>query len=210
MKQLLLIISLSFTFFANAQTGLFTDERDGQQYKTIVINSKKWFRENLRLQTSSSYYPDITKDSTNRKEGNYYSYKELNSLCPKGWHVITTPDWENFISLLLKTKNINEGVFKYDSLIRNDDKNFSINMKGADLLNDTLLQLKPVGWIENRRIKSVSNLSLWIHDPQSNDEKFHLHIGKDGFVRHTHAHHIIDKPKKVRMFPVRCVCDLEQ
>ena len=210
MKLLLLIFSLLFAFFGNTQTGVFIDDRDGQQYKTIVISGKTWFRENLRFQTNQSFCPDLYKDSAGCPDGNYYSNSELAFICPKGWHVATTPDWENYISLLLKNKNINGGVLKYDSLINNADKNFTIQMKGADLFNDTLLQLKPIGWIENRRIKSINNLSLWITDTQTFDVKYHLHIGKDGFVRHTHEHHIIDKPRKVRMFPVRCVCDVQE
>jgi uncharacterized protein (TIGR02145 family) len=209
MKPPLLIIGLLLTFFGKTQTGVFTDNRDGQQYKTIVINGKTWFRENLRFQTNQSFCPNFNKDSADCRDGNYYSNSELLSVCPKGWHVATTPEWESYISIQLKNKNINGGIFKYDTS-KLLEKNFSINMTGAGLFTDTLLHLLSTGWIEGLKLKKSNNLSLWISDPQTLDEKYHLHIGKDGFVRHSHEHHIIDKPRKVRMFPVRCVCDMQE
>lgn len=190
-----------------AQTGLFTDNRDGQQYKTIVIAGKNWFRENLRYQTSQSFCPNFNKDSSACKDGNYYSNGELNTICPQGWHVATIREWESYISVFMKNNGINNGVLKYDSS-RYLKNNFGIHLEGGVLFKDTLLNLLPVGWVEG--IKPVKNggLTLWVVDTETKDDKYHFHISKEGMVKHSHEHHIIDKPKKIRKFTVRCVCEI--
>jgi uncharacterized protein (TIGR02145 family) len=208
MKPLQTLIALLFSLYANSQTGVFTDSRDGQRYNTIIINGKKWFRENLRFQTANSFCPNFNKDSADCKDGNYYSNSDLPTVCPTGWHVATIPEWESYISLLLKNNNISDGSFTYDT-IPSLKNNYALSIKGAFLFTDTLLQLKPTGWIEGLNRKNESNLNFWITDPVTLDDKYHLHIGKDGFVKHSHTHHIIDKPRKVRKFPVRCVCELK-
>lgn len=206
MKPPLLIISLLFSCLLKAQTGVFIDDRDKQVYKTIVIGGKTWFRENLRFQTSRSFCPHFNKDSADCREGNYYSNSELSFICPKGWHVATIPEWESYLSVIFKTNNINGGIIKYDTSSRLES-HFSIRIVGHSLLTDTLLGFRPVGWVEGIKLVKNNGLSLWIRDTATQDDKYHLHIGKEGLVKHTHAHHILDKPKKVRKFPVRCVCD---
>jgi uncharacterized protein (TIGR02145 family) len=207
MRSLFLLILFLTGSLLNAQTGSFTDTRDGQVYRTIDIGGKRWFRENLRFQTSTSFCPQFSKDPSDCKNGNYYSNSELNTICPAGWHVATIPEWESYISLVLKEKNINGGVMRYDSSDKLA-KAYSINMPGAHLLNDTLLNLYPSGWVEGWKLKNEKTLHLWVVDTRTFDDKYHLHIAEFGFVKHSHDHHIIDKPAKVRKFPVRCVCEL--
>lgn len=189
-----------------AQTGLFTDERDGQQYKTIVIDGKTWFRENLRFQTTHSFCPNYNKDSSDCKDGNFYSNSELGTICPKGWHVATIPEWEKYIQILLANHGINNGVLQYDSSTKLANA-YSMRIDSA-LLKDSLLNLLPTGWVEGLKLKRNGSCALWIVDSNGNDDKYHLHIGKFGFVKHSHEHHIIDKPQKIRKFPVRCVCEI--
>ncbi|NOT52129.1 MAG: hypothetical protein HOP10_12725 [Chitinophagaceae bacterium] len=207
MKPILLILSCTFSFGCIAQTGVFTDERDGQQYKTIVIAGKKWFRENLRFQTNFSFCPNFNKDSAACKDGNFYSNSELNTICPSGWHVATIPEWESYMSVFMKNNGINNGVLQYDTS-KFLDKHFGISMKGAEIFKDTLLNLLPLGWVEGIRLVKNDGLTLWVVDTETNDEKYHFHIGKLGMVKHSHEHHIIDKPKKIRKFAVRCVCEI--
>lgn len=211
MKQLLLLTSfllfLLLSLLAKAQTDSFTDLRDGQQYQTIVIGDKQWFRENLRFQTHISFCPNYNKDSSDCKNGNYYSNSELGTICPPGWHVATIPDWESFINKILKERDINGGVMKYDSSDKLKNA-YSINMPAAHLLTDTLLKLYPTGWVEGLKLKNEKTLHLWVVDTKTMDGKYHLHIANFGFVKHSHEHHIIDAQKKIRKFPVRCVCEL--
>jgi uncharacterized protein (TIGR02145 family) len=210
MKYGVFIIGLFLTINCFSQTALFTDRRDNQPYNTIFINGKQWFRENLRFQTAKSFFPAFSKDTAVLATGNFYSNSELSSICPAGWHAATIADWENYIQTILQIYNINNGVLQYDSLLHKEEKNYSLNLKQSILFTDTLLRLQPTGWVEGVKIKSLQNLSIWIVDTATHDEKYHLHIGKLGYVKHTHSHNIIDKPAKVRKFPVRCVCDVRK
>jgi uncharacterized protein (TIGR02145 family) len=206
MRPLLFIVTLFFYSTAIAQADVFKDERDGQEYKTIVIDGKRWFRENLRFQTKKSFCPNFNKDSADCKRGNYYSNAEHGTICPPGWHVATIADWESFISKILKEKNINGGVIKYDSSVHLKNA-YSLNIPTGQLLNDTVLMLRPTGWVEGLKLKNEKSLPLWLADTKTLDDKFHVHIAEFGYVKHSHDHHIIDEPKRIRKFPVRCVCD---
>ncbi|MEO6612461.1 MAG: FISUMP domain-containing protein [Chitinophagaceae bacterium] len=207
MKQLLLSLSLLLMVIANAQTGIFTDDRDGHQYKTIVIAGKKWLRENLRFQTSKSFCPNYNKDPADCKDGNYYSNSELDFICPGGWHVATILEWESYMSVLLKNHHINNGQLKYDSSDRMPNSGYAMRIDSAVFWKDTLLNLVASGWVEGLKLKRNHGCSLWVIDTKGNDPKYHLHIGLTGFVKHSHEHHVFDVPRKIRKFPVRCVCE---
>jgi uncharacterized protein (TIGR02145 family) len=205
MKLLLFISSLLLTTIIKAQTGVFIDDRDQQVYKTIVIEGKTWFRENLRFQTTKSFCPNFNKDSADCRAGNFYSNSELNTICPRGWHVATIAEWDSFLKILFRDNNINGGVLKYDTARMKD--NFGITLPKSVLFSDTLLNLVPTGWVEGAFLKKNDALSVWAIDTETRDDKYHFHFGNNGLTKHSHEHNILDKPKKVRKFAVRCVCE---
>ncbi|MFN6078313.1 MAG: FISUMP domain-containing protein [Bacteroidota bacterium] len=88
----------------------------GNQYTTITINGKEWFKENLKttkyangdsienvptagdwgLRTSGAwayYNNDVNNDSSLGKLYNWYAVTDVKGLCPTGWHVATDADW---------------------------------------------------------------------------------------------------------------------
>jgi uncharacterized protein (TIGR02145 family) len=209
MKQLLSFISLLMAFACHSQTGKFTDTRDGQVYNTIIIGNNKWFQENLRFQTNKSFCPNFNKKNEDCSSGNYYSNSELQTVCPSGWHVSTILEWEAYIHFMLKAKNLDSSLFKYDTS-KYFANHFAMRLKSANLLGDSLLNLKAIGWVEGYKLKEKTGLSLWLIDTQTGDDKYHMHGSKYGFVKHSHDHNIIDKPSLIRKFPVRCVCEFSQ
>lgn len=190
-----------------AQTGMFTDPRDGQQYQTITIGNRKWFREHLRYQTRFSYCPNFNTDKTACDSGNYYLNTELDTVCPKGWRVPTIDDWNSYIAALYTANHVEIDTTKSKALPppRHDA---NVTFKHFNIFSDTLLKLAPIGWVEGKKKRLQGSLTLWVNDKENSDTKFHVHIGELGFIRHTHDHNIIDKPKRIRKFPVRCVCEL--
>lgn len=102
----------------------FTDPRDGNIYKIIKIGEQTWFAENLRYgkdipQISSKeiwnsinnngnpldqpgwayYNNDESNDPT---YGKLYNWSAVNKqvLCPSGWHIPSTDEWEVLINFL--------------------------------------------------------------------------------------------------------------
>ncbi|MFI5203335.1 MAG: FISUMP domain-containing protein [Flavobacteriales bacterium] len=188
------------------KTDTLTDLRDSQQYEIITLGKKTWFRQNLRLNTEFSYSPQPGKNKKVFVDGNFYPFTELDGICPDGWHVATIIDWQDYIHLLLDS-----GVtVSYDTL---SEPNASVIVK-IDSLNiidkNNPLHLSGTGWVQGNRVENKGTLNLWIANIQNHDRKYHVHVGKGGYVWHTHTHNILDVSKKQRKFPVRCVCDAER
>ncbi|MGB3590004.1 MAG: FISUMP domain-containing protein, partial [Tunicatimonas sp.] len=67
----------------------FTDDRDGNEYEVVQIAGYRWFKENIRYKTPTSWCSE-NPDSEACQYGNYYYPTDLVSICPQGWRV---PTW---------------------------------------------------------------------------------------------------------------------
>ncbi len=99
---------------------------DGNVYQTIFLNGQCWFVQNLRashyangdpiehLQTNSEwsnshsgqtggwcwYNNDSTNEHAFGKLYNWYAVNDERNICPPGWHVPSSDEWEGLISYL--------------------------------------------------------------------------------------------------------------
>lgn len=105
-------------------TGTFTDKRDNQTYKTVIINRQMWMAQNLNYETAKSFcynndpancekygrlytwsaaMDSAGKWSYNGKDCGYKTWKcsptyPVRGVCPEGWHL---PDTTEFSWLFL-------------------------------------------------------------------------------------------------------------
>ena len=132
MKKILLLFLLATIAFACSDkddndfagnSGVFTDERDGQRYKWIRIGDQIWMAENLNatifIDGSPITLAEDDNEWTNLSDAGYcwYNNNKIDNsqtygalyngyaasnpkISPSGWHVATSADWQRLFDFL--------------------------------------------------------------------------------------------------------------
>ena len=91
----IVFLFLSLFSFLSGQSDAFTDPRDGQTYATFTLNGMEWFAENLRFETSGSFY--YNSSGYGEQYGRLYTLYEAGSACPEGWRLPSDRDWKDLL-----------------------------------------------------------------------------------------------------------------
>ena len=83
-------------FNPNISYGSLTDSRDEQAYKTVVIGTQTWMAQNLNYKPTTA--PDSSWCSHDSASycaiyGRLYDYATALTVCPTGWHLPDTTEW---------------------------------------------------------------------------------------------------------------------
>ena len=128
----------SFLFFCTlimnvSGQGKFTDSRDGNVYKTIVINSVTWMAENLRYKAHDGAFYFDNDPSNNPAYGVLYDWEAAMKVCPGGWHL---PSGVEFQAL----KNYYEQAGNWKN-IPSDTISFGIQLGGMQNYEGTFTEM---------------------------------------------------------------------
>ncbi|MEM9340306.1 MAG: FISUMP domain-containing protein, partial [Bacteroidota bacterium] len=135
---------------------------------------------------------------------NFYSYQELENVCPEGWRLPTTEDWDVLITTFDPSKKVkmlekNKKFYRVDFLDR------------YDVFKNNTLGLKPIGRTQGNVRKYGDYADYWTINTQLNDPRFHIHVSPYTIVGHVHKHNVNQRNEtKNRKFAVRCVCERKQ
>ena len=159
--------------------GEFTDKRDGQVYKTVVIGEQTWMAQNLNYKIK----PGIQSwcgGGTGRKEGNCDTYGRLytwagmknrsesecgygyicndsatQGICPDGWEIPSVEQFDTLSTYIATITKIAPG----DALKANSDLWYEYG-KGSDFVGFSAL---PAG-LNHNTFESVNDItSFWTH-----------------------------------------------
>jgi uncharacterized protein (TIGR02145 family) len=132
--SLLLVLFRCLAVGNGLRSGTFTDNRDGQTYKTVRIGKKTWMAQNLNLQIGNSWCRG-NNNSICDKYGRLYDWNTAMNACPTGWHLSTSKEWNALVNAVggkniagkkLKSKN------SWDDYIGEGSRNWGGSGNGTD------------------------------------------------------------------------------
>lgn len=165
-----------YYFNPNVEYGTLTDERDGNTYRTVVVNGYTWMAENLR------YIPSDSKQSIPVEDGceiagRFYTKEAAKTACPAGWKL---PD-------SIAVNSLEKGYDRLSAYLQNCFNQqlmsqigsicsgFECNAYGTSFLSFGTSK-------KSNDKRGTSDAYYWASDRQNPDETWILHIGFNDMI----------------------------
>lgn len=79
-------------------SGMFTDPRDGQVYRTIKVEGREWFAQNVNFDVDGHSWCYEDKESYCMRGGRLYDLEGARKACPEGWHLPRDREWQDLLT----------------------------------------------------------------------------------------------------------------
>ena len=168
----------------------FMDSRDGQSYKYAKIGFQLWMAENLK--TKKGQWTCYDDDSGNcEKYGMLYDWNTANKVCPEGWHLPTSQDWDELFSYV-------GGRDKAGTALKS--KEDWINGAGSNMADFSVL---PAGAMNNKKLFVNKGYSAFFWSSTESKREMVEIVG----FNHENQFVSVGQSAKYFKFSVRCVKD---
>lgn len=128
----------------------YTDPRDHQEYRTVIIEGKTWFAENLRFESRESCYYDNDADHA-KKYGCLYTWSDAARSVPPGWRLPTFNEWSElavhfggFVNNL--EGGVGDATKSFEALIEGGSSTLDIMLGGFRYYDGTFKYLSVDGY----------------------------------------------------------------
>lgn len=81
-----------------AASGMIVDARDGQMYRTILVDGRTWLAQNVNYNIPGESWCYEDKDSYCSRGGRLYTLEGARQACPKGFHLPRDREWQDMLT----------------------------------------------------------------------------------------------------------------
>lgn len=105
MKTAVRCVNDTIQYFGyTGEYGKLVDERDGNEYRTVVVGNQTWIADDLRFEADPNLNGRYEKEQ----------FQGCDTLCPAGWHVPSQHEWEILINYVNSVDEFPEAVKAVD------------------------------------------------------------------------------------------------
>jgi uncharacterized protein (TIGR02145 family) len=191
MKKILLVFMFLLFFMGLSGQVKFTDNRDGNVYRTITVAGVTWMSENLKYKAKSgAFYFD--NDSNNIPAyGVLYEWKTALNSCPSGWRLPSGTEFQTLINYFEQKEAWGK--------IASDPSSFGIQLGGMQDYEGTFSEMDESGyyWTSTEYDKTNAEYFSYLII----DDKPIIDISRKEDVADIHG------TEKTNKYSVRCLKD---
>jgi uncharacterized protein (TIGR02145 family) len=191
MKKILLVFMFLIVFMGLSGQVKFTDNRDGNVYRTITVAGVTWMSENLKYKAKSgAFYFD--NDSNNIPAyGVLYEWKTALNSCPSGWRLPSGTEFQALINYFEQKETWGK--------IATDPSSFGIQLGGMQDYEGTFSEMDESGyyWTSTEYDKTNAEYFSYLII----DDKPIIDISRKEDVADIHG------TEKTNKYSVRCLKD---
>ena len=143
--------------------GTFVDERDGQEYQYTTIGDQVWMAQSLSYEAAGSFCYDSLPENC-EKYGRLYLGKNLDQLCPAGWRMPKSNDYDNLLITVDNRMNVlSAGYWE--------------NIQDTINTNKCGMSLRAGGFAYLTESRNESNdVSFWTNESDGSDYFYTLYV----------------------------------